>query len=187
MRKIIVKNMVSVDGYFALSDGNIDWHNVDDEFNKFSIEVLSNVDTILFGRVTYDLFESYWPKALSDPKTSEDDRKIAQAINDIHKMVFSASGKELTWNNSAVFRTIDEDQIHDLKEQDGKDIIIYGSGTVVQQLTDMGLIDEYHLMVNPIILGMGKALFDEVNTLKLELMSDRTFNNGNVLLSYRPA
>ncbi len=177
-------NMVSVDGYFAGTDGNIDWHVVDDEFNKFGIEVLKRVDTILFGRVTYDLFESYWPGALKDPATGDDDRVIAKAIDDATKIVFSKTRKDLVWRNSKLLTEINAAEIQALKEQPGKDIVIYGSGTIVQQLTGMGLIDEFRLMVAPVILGNGKPLFKDVKKLNVKLTEARPFKSGNVLLTY---
>jgi len=88
MRKIIVFNLVSVDGFFAGKDGNLDWHNVDDEFNKFAIEQMKEFETIIFGRTTYQLFENFWPAALKDQNTSEDNRKVAQRINDLEKNCF---------------------------------------------------------------------------------------------------
>lgn len=185
MRKIKVFNMVSADGYFAGSDGNIDWHVVDDEFNKYAVEVLKNVDTILFGRVTYDLFESYWPGALTDPATGKDDLAIAKSIDDATKIVFSKKHKDLKWRNSRLLTEINAPEIQALKEQPGKDIIIYGSGTIVQQLTNLGLIDEYNLMVAPVILGAGKSMFAGVNQTALKLLSTKTFHNGNVLLTYQ--
>ena len=87
MRKIVIFNLISLDGYFAGKNGDISWHNVDDEFNKFAIRQTSQFGGIIFGRTTYQLFEDFWPKALKDPKTSPDDRKIAQIIDDIWKPV----------------------------------------------------------------------------------------------------
>jgi len=111
MRKIIVFNMLSVDGFFAGVDGNLDWHNVDDEFNKFAIKQMREFHTILFGRTTYQMFESFWPVALKDPNTSEDNRKVAQIINDIEKIVFSSTLEKVTWNNSKILKNIDSEEI----------------------------------------------------------------------------
>jgi dihydrofolate reductase len=185
MRKIIMFNLVTLDGFFAGVDGNIDWHNVDDEFNKFAIKQTSEFGTILFGRTTYELFESYWPKALIDPKTSKDDLKIAKIIDEVEKIVFSKNLKEVTWKNSKLFRKIDIEEVRKLKRQKGKDMAIFGSGTIVQQFTNLGLIDEYRLMVNPVILGKGKPLFKDLRDMQsLKLLKTRTFKNGNILLFY---
>jgi len=186
-RKIIVFNLVSLDGYFAGVDGNIDWHQVDDEFNQFAIEQTSQFGGIIFGRTTYKIFEEYWPVVLKDPKTSDDDRKIAQIIDDTWKIVFSKSLKEVTWKNSKLCSEIDPEEVKSWKQYDGKDMVIFGSGTIVQQFINLGLVDEYRLLVNPIILGDGKPMFENVKDKhKLQLITTRTFKNGNVLLCYQP-
>lgn len=194
MRKIVVFNLVSLDGYFAGADGNIDWHMVDDEFNKFAIEQTSSFGTIIFGRVTYKIFEDFWPKAMNDSNMSPDDRKIGKIIDDVEKIVFSNSLKNVTWKNSKLFHEIDPKEIqklkhgpHSAKGSRGvkKDMVIYGSGTIVQQLTNLGLIDEYRLLVNPIILGSGRLMFKDVNKRALKLIDMRVFKNGNVLLRYK--
>lgn len=186
MRKIIVFNMVSVDGFFAGVDGNLNWHNVDDEFNKFAIEQMKDFRTILFGRTTYQLFESFWPAALKDPKTSEDNRKVAQNINDLEKIVFSNTLEKVTWNNSKILKNIDSEEIKKLKQEPGKNIVIFGSGTIVQALTNLNLIDEFRLMVNPVVLGQGKPMFKDMrDKVNLKLLNAKIFENGNVLLCYQ--
>ncbi len=185
MRKLIVFNLISLDGFFAGVDGNIDWHMVDDEFNKFAAEQTSNFGTIIFGNTTYTLFEEYWPKALIDPATSADDRKIAQIIDDIDKIVFSKTRDKTTWRNSKLLNDIVPGEINKLKEEDGKDMVIFGSGTIVEQMANLDLIDEYRLLVNPVILGQGKPMFKNVNQKQLELINTRRFANGNVLLTYK--
>jgi len=185
MRKIVVFNLVSLDGFFAGEDGNIDWHRVDDEFNKFAIDQTSEFSSFLFGRVTYELFEGFWPRALKDPKTSEDDRKIAKILEDSEKIVFSSTKTSTMWSNSKIVDEIKPEEILELKELQEKDIAIFGSGTIVRELTNLGLIDEYRLLVNPIILGKGKLLFSNVKQLDLKLQNTRKFNNGNILLTYQ--
>ena len=188
MRKVIVFNLVSLDGFFAGVDGNIDWHVVDAEFNKFAVEQTKTFGTIIFGRTTYQLFEDYWPIALTDPKTSSGDRKIAQIIDDIGKIVYSTTLKKVGWRNSRLFKKVNPDEIKKLKRKKGKDMVIFGSGTIVQAFTDLGLIDEYRLLVNPVILGRGKPLFKNLNDkLKLKLLKTKIFRSGNVLLCYLPA
>ncbi len=184
MRKIIVFNLVSVDGFFAGPKGDIDWHVVDDEFNKFAVEQTQTFGAIIFGRTTYQLFEDFWPKALTDPKTSKDDREIAKIIDDVEKIVFSKTLKKVTWKNSKLYHEIDTEEIKKLKKQPGRNMVIFGSGTIVQALTNLGLIDEYRLLVNPVILGKGKSMFKDVNKLNLKLLNTRTFSSGNVLLCY---
>lgn len=182
-------NLVSLDGYYAGMDGNIDWHVVDDEFNQFAIEETQKFGVILFGRVTYKIFEDFWPKAVSDPKMSKEDLEIAKIINDIEKIVFSKTLEEVRetseWKNVRLFKEIIPDEIQKLKKEPGKDMVIFGSGTIVQALTNFNLVDEYRLMVNPVILGKGKLLFKNVKKLNLKLISTKIFKSGNVLLFYK--
>jgi dihydrofolate reductase len=187
MRKVVMMNLVSLDGFFAGPRGEIDWHNVDEEFNQAAVDMIQRFDTILFGRVTYKLFEDYWPNAASDPKISREDRIIANRINEMTKVVFSKSLKKVTWDNSQLFRGNVEGEVKRLKQEDGRDIVIYGSGSIVRQLTDAGLIDEYQFMVNPVVLSNGKSLFKDLKgKIDLKLVSTRPFKGGNVLLTYEP-
>src|SRR5690606_36651989 len=126
---------------------------------EYGIDMLNSVDTMLFGRVTYDLYESYWSQALTNPVTPENERIAARRIEKIRKIVFSKSKRQPYWQNSELRDTLDPQEIRQLKEQRGKDIVICGSGTIVHQLTDLGLIDEHRFIVVPVILGAGKQLF----------------------------
>lgn len=184
MRKIIVSEMVSVDGFFARSNGEIDWHVVDEEFNQYAINLLNTLDTILFGRVTYELFESYWPIAAKDPATSKSDLEIANKINNIHKIVFSKTLEKVGWNNVKLMKEVIPEEIRKLKQQPGKNMVIYGSGSIVSEFAKYELIDEYRLFVAPVTLGKGKPLFKE--DYKLKLIESKQFGNGNVLLRYKP-
>lgn len=187
MRKIVVFNLISIDGFFAGEDGNIDWHMVDDEFNEFAVEHTKEFGAIIFGKTTYQLFADFWPSAVNDPKMSPEDREIAKTIDDVEKIVFSKSLQEVTWKNSKLFHDIDSEEVKKWKEGDGKPMAIFGSGEIVQQFANLGLIDEYRLLVNPLILGKGKPMFKDVEMQKLKLLNTRTFGNGNVLLTYEPA
>ncbi len=187
MRKIIVFNLISIDGFFAGEDGNIDWHMVDDEFNEFAVKHTKEFGAIIFGKTTYKLFEEFWPGAVSDPKMSPEDREIAKTIDDMEKIVFSKSLTDVTWKNSKLFHEITPEEVNKWKAGEGKPMAIFGSGTIVQQMTNLGLVDEYRLLVNPIILGRGKPMFKDIKEMqKLKLLDTRTFGNGNVLLTYEP-
>ena len=153
MRKIIVQEMITVDGFFAGTKGEIDWHNVDAEFNDFAISMLTTADTLLFGRTTYDLMASYWPTQAG----IEDDPVVAERMNSLQKVVISKTLQNAEWNNSMVLSEINKNEIMKMKEAPGKDILIFGSGTIVSALTKLGLVDEYRLIVNPVILGEGKS------------------------------
>lgn len=193
MRKIIVFNLVTVDGFFAGEDGNIDWHMVDDEFNDFAVEQTGTFGGIIFGKTTYQIFADFWPVVAktgkfpgSDEPASPDDVQVGKFIDDVDKFVFSKSLTEVSWQHTTHYHDIDPEVIKKLKQEEGKDIFILGSGTIVQQLANMDLIDEYRLLVNPIILGKGKPMFAGVKEQKLKLLSVREFRNGNVLMTYTP-
>jgi dihydrofolate reductase len=183
MRKIILFNMISLDGFFAGPNGEIDWHNVDAEFNEFAIEQLGTIDTIIFGRVTYEGMASYWPT----PQALADDQQVARLMNAISKIVFSKTLTRADWNNTRLMKKLDPVEINRLKQQPGKDIFIFGSGDLAAGFIQHGLIDEYRLMVNPVVLGSGMPMFKGLkNRLRLKLIKERAFKSGNVLLYYAP-
>lgn len=185
MRKIIMNNLITLDGFFAGPKGEIFWHNYDDEMGEHSKELMKSVGAIIFGKITYELMASYWPT----PEGIKSEPLVAEIMNNIPKIVFSKKMKEVkdgsVWKNVTVFHEINPEEIMKLKKQEGKDIVILGSGTIVQQFANLGFIDEYKLFVNPIILGEGKPLFKDFKKMNLELVSTRNFKNGNVLLIYR--
>lgn len=178
MAKIVVFNMLSLDGFFAGVGGDISWHNVDGEFNEFAIKQTREFGALLFGRVTYDLMYGYWPSE----DALKNDPIVAGIMNNADKIVFSKSLKKAEWKNTKVIKEIEKLEIETLKQQAEKDLAIFGSGTIVQKFTELGLVDEYRLMINPVVLGSGKPLFRKHQ--KLQLMSSREFKNGNVLLNY---
>ncbi|MDE2188539.1 MAG: dihydrofolate reductase family protein [Patescibacteria group bacterium] len=183
MRKIIVQEMITVDGFFAGLHGEINWHNVDVEFNEQAIIFLDTVDTLIFGHTTYDLMASYWPT----PEGLKDDPLVATKMNALAKIIFSKTLKNAVWSNSKVLNEINPEKILEMKRSRGKNIAIFGSGTIVSALADMGLVDEYRLIINPIILREGKILFAHMKkNQNLKLVSTKTFKSGNVLLCYVP-
>jgi len=181
MRKLILFNMMTVDGFFEGENHAIDWHNVDEEFNLFAKEQLNSVDILLFGRITYELMANYWPA----PAALDDDTKIANQMNSISKIVFSRTMERAGWNNTRLIRDNIEEEIRKLKQLPGKDLIIFGSANLVLTFRQLHLIDEYRIMINPVILGKGKPLFKGTYQ-QLRLMKTRTFQSGNVLLYYEP-
>jgi dihydrofolate reductase len=187
MAKIVMFNIVSLDGYFADAGGGLDWFVADPEFDKAAADLIQRFDTILFGRVTYELFKGYWPNALTDPATSDEDRLVAQRIDEMTKIVFSKGAIDTSWRNSKLLSDITPEGIKQLKSQSSRDIVIYGSGTIVRQLTQLGLIDEYDFMIHPLTLGSGLQLFPDMRRIDLRLMDSTTFGSGNVLLRYEAA
>jgi dihydrofolate reductase len=183
MRKMSVFNMITLDGFFEGLNHDISWHNVDDEFNDLSIPQLQAVDTIVFGRVTYEMMASYWPTE----GALQDDPVVARLMTTTPKLVFSNTLKKVEWQNTRLVNGDAAAEIIKLKQLPGKNMIIFGSGKLTASLTNAGLIDEFRIIVAPVILGNGTSLFKGVDHLsKLELVSSRTFGNGNVLLTYRP-
>ncbi len=177
-------NRTSIDGFYADINGNVDWFIRDQEIDEF-VHKKGNADTILFGRVTYQLFESYWPKAALDANAPKEIRETGEELNNMKKIVFSKTLKEVSWENSKLVNGNLEKEVKKLKEGNGSDMIIFGSGTIVQQLANLGLIDDFIIIVTPVILGIGKSLFKDVNKFNLKLIETKSFKTGNVLLHYK--
>ena len=182
MRRVFLFMMVTLDGFFEGPNQDIGWHNVDEEFNEFAIQQLDDVDTLLFGRVTYEGMASYWPT----PFAKENDPIVADKMNKVSKLVFSKTLDKAEWDNTRLVREHVAEEISKLKQQPGKDLAIFGSSDLAVSLLQMGLIDELRMMVNPVVLGSGKTLFNGIREkLNLKLLKTRTFRSGNVLLYYQ--
>ncbi|MGE5172678.1 MAG: dihydrofolate reductase family protein [Betaproteobacteria bacterium] len=183
MRKIFVFNLVSLDGYFEGPNKDLSWHNVDGEFNEYAIDMLDSVDLLLFGRVTYELMAGYWPTS----DAINNDPIVAGKMNALPKIVFSKTLEKTEWNNTRFLKGVNPKEIEKMKQGSGKDMVILGSGSIMDEFAKRGLIDEYRIMVNPIILGEGTPLFNGVKgRMNLKLTRNRAFRNGNVLLYYQP-
>jgi dihydrofolate reductase len=180
MRRITASEGITLDGYFADPQGEIAWQTLDDEFNAYSLEFLDSVDSLLFGRVTYELMQAWWPTSAGEAYSSE----LAGRMNSATKFVVSTKTIDLSWNNSHRLEGDLPLAVSQLKSQPGGDIAILGSGALVAQLTDHALIDEYRLTLNPLILGAGTPLFRDVQRRKLKLAGTREFASGVVLLHY---
>jgi dihydrofolate reductase len=180
MRKIIMWNMVTLDGYF---EGNakwdIDFHSTGwgEELEQLSTEQLEAADMLLFGHTTYEGMAGFWPSQTGD---------VADLMNAIPKVVFSHSLEQATWNNTRIARDA-QAEVGRLRQEDGKDIYVFGSADLSASLTQAGLFDEYRIGVNPILLGSGNPLFKPMSTsLKLKLLEARPLNSGCVILRYAP-
>jgi dihydrofolate reductase len=182
MRKLILFNLISLDGYFEGPGGSIDWHTVDEEFNDFATAQLDEAGGLVFGRVTYSMMAAYWPT----PEAAASDPEVAERMNALPKIVASRTLKQADWANSRVVQDIAA-ELRRSKGEPGGDLLLFGSGLLVADLARQGLIDEYRLMISPVVLGAGRALFEGLpEPLPLELLRTRQFGNGNVLLVYRP-
>ena len=181
MRKVIFFMLTTLDGFYEGPNKEIDWHNVDEEFNQFAIDQLNSVDVLLFGRVTYELMASYWPTEAA----TTNDPIVADKMNHLPKIVFSKTRASVEWQNTRLVKENIAEEIAKLKRQPGKDLIIFGSSDLAVTLIQDGLIDEYRIMVNPVVLGNGKPLFKGIkDKLNLRLINARKFKSGNVLLYY---
>jgi len=187
MGKLIVFNQISLDGYFVDAHGDMSWaHNPgeDEEWDEFVAANASGGGLLVFGRITYELMESYWPT----PAAMKNDPVVAERMNSLPKVVFSRTLEKPAWNNTRLVKGDIAAAVRKMKEEPGPGMVILGSGSIVSQLAAEGLIDEYQLAVNPIVLGSGKSMFAGVPAkLALKLVNNRVFGNDNVLLCYRPA
>ncbi|BCP51573.1 hypothetical protein K32_01900 [Kaistia sp. 32K] len=179
-----VFNQLTLDGYFAGRDGDLGWAHrgdADREWNAFVAGNAGSGGHLVFGRITYELMAGYW----STPMAESADPVVARAMNGLPKTVFSRTLKAASWQNTRLASGELATEIRDLKANADRDLVILGSGSLVAQLAATGLIDSYQLVVNPVVLGDGWALFEgATRRLDLRLADIRRFDNGNVLLSY---
>jgi dihydrofolate reductase len=186
MRRLVVFNQVSLDGYFVDAHGDMRWAYADPadaEWNAFAAGNARGGGVLLFGRKTYELMASYWPT----PAAAQANPVVAERMNALPKVVFSRTLDEATWQNTRLVRDDPASEVRRMRGEPGDGMAILGSGTIVSQLTGQGLIDEYQIVVVPIILGRGRTLFEGVSKqVRLKLIDTRRFRNGNVLLCYQP-
>lgn len=184
MRKVVAFEQVSLDGYFADKNGDMSWaHKQDPEWDAFAAGNASGEGALLFGRVTYELMASFWPTPAARERVPE----VAEGMNRMPKFVFSRTLKHASWENTTLVKDDLVAAVRKMKHESGPDMAILGSGSIVSQLAQAGLIDEFQIVVNPIVLGQGKTLFDGVQErVDLKLINTRAFGNGNVVLTYEP-
>lgn len=190
MGRLTVFVHVTVDGFFAGPRGEIDWFKFiqkADDYDAYTHEQAQSGDTLVFGRTTYEMMKSYWPT----PDAIKADPRMAEVVDKSPKIVFSRTMKDApegpNWKNITLLHEIDAKSVKKRKAEAKGDLTILGSGTVVQQLANLGLIDEYGLVVVPIVLGAGKHLFDNVRQKELKLVESRSFKNGLTVMRYGPA
>ena len=185
MRRLLVFNNISLDGYFTDANNDMSWahRNADEEWNKFTAENASGGGVLLFGRKTYDLMVSFWPTR----QAYDIMPAVAEQMNNLPKVVFSRTMDQASWNNTKLVKENIAEEVSRMKSESGDNLVIMGSGTIVSQLTQARLIDEYQFVVHPLVLGSGRTLFEGVNEkLPVQRVNSRTFGNGNVLLTYVP-
>ena len=185
MRKLIFFMHTSLDGFVAGPNGERNWINVDEEMFDFVATMTDQADTALYGRVTYEMMQSYWPKAGEQPNASKHDKEHSNWYNKVSKVVLSKTIQETGLHNTKIISDQLSDNINKIKQQDGKNILIFGSPGASQSLLNQGLIDKFWLFVNPIILGQGMPLFKNITvTTKLKLVETKIFASGVIALHY---
>jgi dihydrofolate reductase len=186
MRKLAVFNHVTLDGYFVDMNGDMSWAhsgNDDAEFRAFVADNASGGGELVFGRITYELMAGYWPT----PNAIKNNPIVAEGMNSMPKVVFSRTLDRAAWNNTRLVKGDIAPEVRRMKKESGKDMVILGSGSIVSQFASEGLIDEYQVLVNPVVLGQGRTMFDGIKgRLNLKLTRTRRFGNGKVFLCYEP-
>ena len=181
MRKVIASPFTSLDGFMSELNSDIGWNApyFDEEMAAFVNEQLEDVGTLLFGRVTYEWFAQFWPN-----EGVKNDPGHAGRMNALPKIVFSKTLEKAEWNNSRIVRDNIVEEIASLKQQEGKNLIIDGSPTLIHSFTNLGLIDEFLIRLHPVVLGNGVPLFKE--KVNLKLLEARPLRSGVVILRYQP-
>ncbi|RJE88447.1 dihydrofolate reductase [Paenibacillus sp. 1011MAR3C5] len=176
MRKLIVQEMVSLDGYFAGPQGEIDWHQADEDYVAYAKSFLQSVDLLLFGRLTYEQMAAFWPSA---------NHELASIMNEREKIVFSNTLVSANWRHSRLVPEHAIEEVKRLKREAGQNMAVLGSGSLASSLLCGGLVDEIQLTVVPIMLGQGIPLFRDIpSPLRLQLEHTDSYPSGNVLLRY---
>lgn len=186
MRKVISLMHVSLDGFTAGPNGELEWAIVDDELNPYVDGLIRKVDTALYGRVTYHGMESYWPTVLTDPNAAPRDLAHARWVDNVSKVVFSRTLTHADWKNTRIVKDQIAEEVAALKREPGGDIMIFGSPGLTHTFMKLDLIDDYRLFLNPIVLGGGTPLFQDMTAwTKLKLAETKAFQNGVVGLHYQ--
>ena len=185
MRRIILDSIISLDGYYTSPKNEIDWFSFDRKEIEWSKEILRRVDAMLYGRVTYQEFSKFWPQAT--PSSDGFDSEIIGHLNNRQKIVFSKTMKEAHWNPVRIVRDDPAVAVPRIKNENGGDLVVIGSGTLLSTLIRNDLVDEYRIRIRPIILGAGKSFFrDDMKRHNLKLVSAGAFDNGVVAIHYEP-
>lgn len=184
MSKLHVILATTLDGFVADTDGRMDWIIMGDERADYMVEAIENADTLMLGRKSYQGFVS-WRDVPNDPGASEAEKAIGRRFNAMKKVVFSQALEKADWQGTTILRDIVPEEIQKLKAESERGIRLDGSISIVQQLTTLGLIDEYRLMVHPVALGSGRPLFEE--RVDLELVGSERFRSGVMVLTYERA
>jgi dihydrofolate reductase len=197
MRKLIVCNIMSLDGYYEGPGKNVmpvfdyrrEAYPADESFDLYNAERLRTADTLLLGRRSYDGFKSFWPSVVDDPSATLTQREISRLNNAIEKVVISdnlTSEETAPWFNTRIIRRKEAyEQIANLKQQSGKDILVFGSHTLWNDLLAHDLVDELHFMIAPVVLGAGTPIFKDKSAITFRLINTRMWDgSGNIVVQY---
>lgn len=186
MRRLVLFMHVSLDGFVAGPNGEMDWIKVDDQMFEYAGQRTNESDTALYGRVTYQMMEGYWPTAADKPNATKHDIEHSTWYNKVDKVILSKTMEGQQLPNTIIISNDIEYRVKALKQQAGKEIIIFGSPSASHTLMQYGLIDEFWLFVNPILLGQGIPLFKNIQQItELKLVTTATFDSGVVCLQYQ--
>ena len=185
MRKLVLFMHVSLDGFATDANGGLGWISYGGELQQYADEIVATVGSPVYGRVTYELMAGYWPSVLANKDSNEHDRAHAQWVDKATKIVFSRTMKVADWNNTIVIHDNIAEEINKLKQQPGKDLVIFGSPGLAHSFMELDLIDEYQLTLNPVLLGSGIPAYQNIkNKTNLKLVKATLLKNGVVGLHY---
>jgi dihydrofolate reductase len=186
MRKIVLFLHLSLDGYSATKEGGLEWIPYNAAFEQYAEKIVASVGSALYGRNTFELMKGYWHPMINDPSLSAHDRQHAEWIETIEKIVFSTTLTSEDWNNTKILSSNILEEVTKLKEQPGKDLVIFGSPTLATSLMELGLIDEFYFTISPVVLGEGKTFLRNIHEkVTLELLSSDTIEGGIITAHYR--
>lgn len=184
MRKLTAFDFISLNGFYKGPNEDISWHRHGEEESAYSVEMMASNNILLFGRVTYEMMASYWPT----PMAIEQNPEVADGMCRADKIVFSGTLNQAGWQNTILVKADMLAEVKRMKHTPGKDMTLLGSGNILTQLAEAGLIDEYQLMIDPVVLNEGVPIFSNIkHRLRFKLTGSRIFKSGTVVLSYQPA
>ena len=185
MRNVVLFMHISLDGFAAGPNGELDWMSYDEELEKYAEGIVNTVGSPLYGRVTYQMMESYWPTVLKNPAATSHEIAHARWLENVEKVVFSKSLAKAVWNNTRLIKDDIVEEVSKLKQQPGKDLVIFGSPGLAHSFMELDLIDEYQLTLNPVLLGSGIPIFEKIKSkTDLKLLEAKTLNSGVLGLHY---
>lgn len=185
MRNVVLFMHISLDGFAGGPNGELNWVSFDEELQKYAEGIVNTVGTAMYGRTTYQMMAGYWPSVLTDPTSTPHEVAHARWIENVEKVVFSKTLEKAEWNNTKLIKNNIAEEVKKLKQQPGKDLVIFGSPGLAHSLMELDLIDQYQLTLNPVILGRGIPMFEKIKSqTNLKLLKAKTLDSGVVGLHY---